>query len=134
MQDARTTPAASRSPVPFRTPAPVPAPVAPRTPAATSSSRAPEKPKFGRLARVCSDEIEDFEPPAVLTSSPSKTGKRDQAERPPTPCAQSPPRPAKRQVRHDSVYPGLFLIVYCRGLATAARPKAKALVKAPRIR
>ncbi|KAK7695898.1 hypothetical protein QCA50_000537 [Cerrena zonata] len=90
------TPAISRTPAPFRTPAPVP--VAPRTPAATSSSRPAEKPKFSRLARVCSDEIEDFEPPVTLSSSsPLKSGKRDKAERPPTPTeAESPARPAKR--------------------------------------
>lgn len=96
-QDYRASPAVSRTPAP-QTPASVP--VLPRTPAATSSSRPIEKPKFGRLARVCSDEIEDFEPTELssLSSPAPKSGKRDKDQRPLTPRAQSPARPAKRLV------------------------------------
>ncbi|CAL1700791.1 unnamed protein product [Somion occarium] len=76
-----------------------PAPVAIRkTPATNRSAHSPSKPIFGRLARGCSDDIEEFEPElSPLSPPPVKLGKRSKPDAPSTPAnARSPPRQTKR--------------------------------------
>lgn len=57
------------------------------------------KPKFGNLARICSDEIEDFDPILSRPGTPPELGKRANPPNVQSPAAaESGKKPVKRMV------------------------------------
>lgn len=98
LSSVHATPLPSRTPAPMRPPAMKPAAGAAASGTRISNMRPANPPKFSKLARGSSEDMEDHEPLLCRERSPVKLGKRTEPRRSKSPLDEEPSRPAKRLV------------------------------------